>query len=291
MGGLAMGIKEKWYKVLLSYVLIGIGVFVMSIALNYFFDPNTIAPGGVSGFAVVFRKITGIPIYITNLAINIPLFIFGAKTLGKDAAMKTLYATLILSLFLKILPPIVLTHDILLASIFGGLLTGFGLGIVFKFGGTTGGTDLAGAILNRKYPSLSLATFMMIIDLLVVVFAGIVERKIEISLYSIIAMYTSVKIIDLILEGVGYLKGFFIVTTKQDEISERLMLELERGVTALRGKGMYTKEDKDVLLCVVNRSQFTRVKEIVKEIDPLAFVMVTEMYEVLGEGFSDVEKK
>lgn len=284
-----MEVANKWYKVLLSYLFIGIGVFTMSLAINYFFAPNTIAPGGVSGFAVLFRKITGIPIYITNLVVNIPLFIFGAKTLGKDTAIKTLYATLILSLFLKVLPNANLTHDILLASIFGGVLLGIGLGIVFKFGGTTGGTDLAGAILNRKFPAFSIPTFMMIIDLFVVAFAGIVEKKVEISLYSIIAMYTIVKVIDLILEGVGYFKGFFIVTTKQDEISERLMLELKRGVTALKGKGMYTKEDKDVLLCVVNRSQFTRVKEIVKEIDPKAFVMVTEMYEVLGEGFNNVE--
>lgn len=284
-----MGRTDKWYKTLFYFILLGIGVFLMALGLNCFFAPNIIAPGGVTGFAVVFGKITGIPIYITNLAINIPLFIFGAKTLGKDTAIKTLYSTLFLSLFLKLIPIANVTNDMLLASIFGGVLSGVGLGIVFKFGGTTGGTDLAGAILNRKYPTLRISTFMMIIDLFVVAFAGIVEKKVEISLYSIIAMYVTVKIIDLILEGVGYLKGFYIITTKQDEISERLMIELDRGVTALKGKGMYTKEDKDVLLCVVNRSQFTRVKEIVKEIDPKAFVMVTEMSEVLGEGFSDVE--
>lgn len=281
---------EKWYKILFSYIVIGFGVFVMALALNYLLAPNTIAPGGVTGFAVVIEKVTKIPIYITNLVINIPLFLLGSKILGKSSAMKTLYSTLLLSLFLKILPPIVLTHDLLLSAIFGGVLSGFGLGLVFKLGGTTGGTDLAGAILNKKFPSLSLATFMMIIDLFVVAFAGIVERKIEISLYSVIAMYVTLKVIDLILEGFGYLKGFFIVTNMPSEISDRLMLELNRGVTALRGKGMYTKQEKDVLMCVVNRAQFTHVKEIVKEIDPFAFVMVTEMYEVLGEGFSDTKK-
>lgn len=282
---------EKWYKVLFSYIFIFIGVFMMSLALNYFLAPNTIAPGGVTGFAVVIEKTSKIPIYITNLVINIPLFILGAKILGKVTAIKTLYSTLLLSFFLKMLPPTVLTHDLLLSAIFGGVLSGIGLGIVFKFGGTTGGTDLAGAILNRKFPHLSLATFMMIIDLCVVAFAGIVEKKIEISLYSVIAMYVTIKVIDLILEGIGYLKGFFIVTIKPNEISEKLMLELGRGVTALRGTGMYTKEEKDVLLCVVNRSQFAQVKEIVKEVDPFAFVMVTEMYEVLGEGFTDVKNQ
>lgn len=279
--------KEKWYMILLSYIAIGIGVFMMATALNYFLSPNTIAPGGVTGFAVVLGRITNIPIYITNLVINIPLFLFGAKTLGKSTALKTIYATLLLSLFLKILPPTVLTHDLLLSAIFGGVLVGAGLGIVFKFGGTTGGTDLAGAIINGKYPHLSLATSMMMIDLLVVTFAGVVERNIEISLYSIIAMFATIKVVDLILEGVGYLKAFYIITSMPDEVGAKLMKELERGVTSLQGKGMYTKEHKEVLLCVVNRSQFTQVKEIVKQVDPTAFVMVTEMYEVLGEGFSD----
>lgn len=281
---------EKWYMIALSYIVLSIGVFIMSVGINYFFSPNTIAPGGVTGFAVVIERMTNIPIYITNLVVNIPLFILGAKTLGRSTALKTLYCTLILSLFLKVLPPMSLTHDLLLSSIFGGVLAGVGLGLVFKFGGTTGGTDLAGAVINRKFPNVSLATAMMLVDLMVVAFAGIVEKNIEISLYSTIAMFATVKVIDLILEGVGYLKGFYIITSMPDEVSERLMLDLDRGVTSLQGKGMYTKEHKEVLLCVVNRSQFAQVKEIVKEIDPNAFVMVTEMYEVLGEGFSDTKK-
>ncbi|MCQ4923533.1 YitT family protein [Tissierella carlieri] len=285
-----MGHKEKWYKIVYSYILIGIGALLMAISLIYFLAPNTIAPGGVTGFAVVIEKTVKVPIYITNLALNIPLFIFGTKILGKETAIKTLYSTILLSLFLKILPPIVLTHDLLLSSIFGGVLCGIGLGIVFKFGGTTGGTDLAGAILNSKFPSLSTVTFMTMIDLFVVIFAGIVERKIETSLYSIIAMFVIMKVIDMILEGIGYLKGFFIISDKPEEISEKLMTELGRGVTLLKGKGMYSKENKDVLLCVVPRAQFTRVKDMVKEFDPYAFVMVSEMYEVLGEGFT-YEKK
>lgn len=281
-----MANNERWYKTVYSYVLISIGVFLMSIALDYFLAPNTIAPGGVTGFAVVIEKIVKVPIYITNLAINIPLFIFGAKILGRGTAIKTLYATILLSFFLKVLPPIVLTHDLLLSAIFGGVLCGIGLGLVFKFGGTTGGTDLAGAILNNKIPSLSVTTFMTMIDLFVVVFAGVVGRNIEISLYSIIAMFVIMKVIDMILEGIGYQKGFFIISDNPDKISEKLMMEIGRGVTLLKGKGMYSKEDKDVLLCVVSRSQFANVKYIVKETDPYAFVMVSEMYEVLGEGFT-----
>lgn len=278
--------KEKWYKVLYSYILIGIGSLFLAIGLIYFLAPNTIAPGGVTGFAVVIETIINVPIYITNLVINIPLFILGFRILGKDTAIKTLFSTVVLSIFLKILPPATLTHDLLLSSIFGGLLGGIGLGLVFKFGGTTGGTDLAASILNNKFPALSLVGFMTAIDLFVVVFAGIVERQLEISLYSVIAMFVIMKIVDIVLEGISYEKGFFIISEKSEEISEGLMTELDRGVTLLKGKGMYSKENKDVLLCVVPRAQFTRVKEMIKDIDPYAFVMVTEMSEVLGEGFT-----
>jgi len=284
-----MKVQEKWYKTVISYAGIALGVFFMAVALNFFLEPNTIAPGGVTGLAIIIKKITGVPVYITNLVINIPLFIIGILTLGKAFGAKTLYATVALSFFLKIVPYEVVTHDLFLSSLFGGVLTGIGLGIVFKFGGTTGGTDLAGAILNKFFPTLSTSGFMMSIDLCVVVIAGIANKKVETSLYSIIALYISVKVIDLVLEGIGYAKGCLIITDKPEEISEALMGDLGRGVTLFKGKGMYTKDEKDVLLCAVNRSQFVRLKEIVGLVDKDAFVMVTEIFEVLGEGFKEIK--
>ena len=282
--------NEKWYVTLFSYIAIAVGSVLLAVGLQYFLAPNTIAPGGVTGFAIVIETLTNFPIYITNLAINIPLFIFGAKYLGRSRAIRTAFSTLVLSISLKYLPEMTLTHDLLLSSLFGGVISGIGLGFVFKFDGTTGGSDLAGAILNKKFPGLSIANFMLVIDLGVVLFAGLVERQIETALYSIIALYVSVKVIDMVLEGVGYLKGFYIITDKPDEIADVLMAELDRGVTALKGRGMYSKEDKEVLLCVVPRAQFTRVKDIVKELDPKAFVMVAEMYEAVGEGFKETKK-
>lgn len=282
--------REKWYIVALSYLGIALGVFLMAISLNFFLEPNTIAPGGVTGLAVIIKKGTGMPVYLTNLLINIPLFIFGIIKLGKEFGIKTLFATLGLSFFLKLVPYEIVTHDLLLSSLFGGVLMGLGVGLVFKFGGTTGGTDLAGAILNKSFPNISVPTFMMTIDMFVVIIAGIVDRKIETSLYSIITLYTSIKVIDLILEGMSYLKAFLIITNKPKEISKAIMEELDRGVTLFKGKGMYTEEDKDVLLCVVNRSQFTKTKDIVNLIDEDAFIMVTEMYEVMGEGFQEIKK-
>lgn len=282
-------IKKNWCIKVIEYVGITVGTAIMAISLNLFLEPNTIAPGGVTGLAIVIKKVTGIPVDITNLTINIPLFIMGIFILGKSFGAKTLYATINLSFFIRILPKGYITHDLLLASVFGAVLIGLGLGLVFKAGGTTGGSDLAGAILNKFFPSLSVATLMMIIDLGVVVIAGIVDKKIETALYSMITLYILVKVIDLILDGLGYAKACLIVSNKPDEIGKSIMEDLSRGVTALNGRGMYTKQEKEVLLCVVNRAQITKLKEIVHSIDPVAFVMVTEIHEVLGEGFKQIK--
>ncbi|WP_427340377.1 YitT family protein [Caloranaerobacter sp. DY30410] len=283
------GIKKNWYRYVVEYIGITIGTIIMALSLNLFLEPNTIAPGGVTGLAIVIKKIVGIDVDITNLAINIPLFIFGLIVLGKAFGAKTLYGTLALSFFIRTLPNGNLVNELLLAAIFGGVLMGIGLGIVFRFGGTTGGTDLAGAILNKYFPGFSTATFMMSIDLCVVAIAGIVDKKLETSLYSVIALYIIVKVIDLILEGLGYAKAFFIISQYPDKIGNTILEKLNRGVTVLKGRGMYTGKDRDVLLCVVNRSQVTKLKEIVHQIDKNAFVMVADIYEVLGEGFKEIK--
>lgn len=266
-----------------------VGTFLLAVGLALFQEPNMIAPGGVTGFAIVFKQITNIPVYITNLAINIPLFIVGIIVLGRNFGWKTLFSTVLLSVFLRIIPEQALTEDLLLASIFGGVVVGVGLGIVFKSGGTTGGTDLAGSILNRLFPAFSTASFMGTIDILVVIFAGVVDKKIETSLYSIISLYISVKIIDIIQEGFGYAKAFIIISNKSQEIGSCLINDFERGVTLFKAKGMYTMEDKDVILCAVNRYQISKVKDMIYDIDKNAFVMVTDVAEVLGEGFKEIE--
>ena len=278
--------EKNWYITLFEYFMIAVGALLLAVGLEYFLAPNTIAPGGITGLAIIIETLTGLPIYLVNLVINIPLFIFGAKNLGKTRALRTAFATLILSISLNYLPERVATHDLILSALFGGLLLGLGLGLVFKFDGTTGGTDLIGAMLNQRYPGFSIANFMLVIDLAVVLFAGFVEKQIETVLYSIIALYVVIKVIDMVQEGIGYLKGFYIVTDEPDLIADLLMEELNRGVTSLKGRGMYSKKDKEVLLCVVPRSQFTRVKDIVKKADPKAFVMITEMYEAIGENFN-----
>lgn len=287
--------KEKWFKVFLDYIGITLGTFLIAVSLLMFLEPNTIAPGGVTGVGIVIQKVSGIPMDVTNLAINIPLFIIGLMVLGKAFGAKTAYGTASLSIFIRILIVVFgnninATGDILLASIFGGVVMGIGIGIVFRSGATTGGSDLAGAILNRYIPGLSIPKLMMIIDLIIVAAAGIVNRNIETSLYSIISLYILVKVADFIVEGLNYSKAFYIITEYSEEISKEVFVQLDRGATALKGKGMYTGEDKDVLLCVVNRSQVTKLKNIVYSIDKHAFIMVTTIHEVLGEGFTSMDK-
>lgn len=286
--------KSRKYKGFFDYLGITLGTLLMAASLLLFLEPNTIAPGGVTGLAIIVQKISGIPIDVTNLVVNIPLFILGIIILGKAFGAKTAYGTLTLSLFIRLI--IILgdganaTEDLLLASIYGGVLMGVGIGFVFKSGGTTGGTDLAGAILNKFFPGLSIAKLMMLIDLIVVAAAGLVDRNVETALYSIISLYVIVKVADFIVEGMNYAKSFQIVTDYPDEISKEIFEKLGRGATSLKGKGMYTGRDKDILLCVVNRAQVSKLKEIVYEIDSKAFIMVSTIHEVLGEGFIEIDK-
>ncbi len=284
-------VKKYWYRYFIEYAGVTLGTFIMAIAINIFLEPNTIAPGGVTGLGIVLQKLTNglVTVWATNLIVNIPLFIAGIMILGKSFGAKTLYGTFVLSFFLLIIPDKSATHDLLLSSVFGGVILGIGLGIVFKSGGTTGGTDLAGAIMNKFFPSLSTATHMMIVDLIVVASSGILNRRIDTALYSVIALYILVRVTDIILEGFSYEKAFFIISNEPEKIGRTILSELDRGVTILKGKGLYSGLEKDVLLCVVNRAQMAKVKEIISSVDKRAFIMITDMHEVLGEGFKEIE--
>ena len=274
---------KKRYIVLLEYLGITLGCAIMAVSLNAFSVPNRIAPGGVSGIATVFHYLFRFPVGVTMLALNVPLFLLGVKVLGKGVGIKTLYGTIVLSIFIDyVFKMVPFTFDLLLASVFGGIVMGVGLGLVFRFGGTTGGTDLAAAIVNKFIPGFTVGTILMAIDFFVVLVAGLVFKQPEISLYSIISLFTSIKMLDFVQEGLGYAKAFYIISNQPEEISRQVIKELDRGVTALSGKGMYTMEERDVLLCVVQRSQVNRLKEIVQSIDPKAFVILSEVRKCWG---------
>lgn len=284
--------KKSIYKVVFEYIGITVGCLLLAIALNFFLVPNTIAPGGISGLAVLINKLSGFTTSKIILVINIPLFIVGILILGKNFGAKTAYGTVVLIFILDILSKyysnLSVTNDNLLSAIYGGLVLGTGLGIVFRCGGSTGGTDLIGSILNKYFKSLSIPKLTMIFDFLIVVFSGIVNKNIETALYSAIALYIIVRVADFIIEGLGYAKAYFIISNNPDEIGNKIINDLGRGVTALKGRGMYTDSKREVMLVVVNRGQEVKLKEIVKDVDPKAFVMVAGIHEVLGEGFKTI---
>ena len=278
---------KKIKNIIINAVYVLIGVVLITISINSFFLKLKIAPGGVSGLATVIHYLTNISVGTIVFVLNIPLFIAGFLAFGKRFSLKTLAATFLLSFLLDntlFLPQI--TDDMLLASIFGGIIMGCGMAFVFKGGATTGGTDIAAKVVNKYFPSFNISEQLFFIDGLVVVFAMIVFKDFDIGLYSIITIWLSAKVIDIVFEGVGFAKAMFIISNNGEEIGNRIIEEVGRGVTGLNGEGLYLKNEKKVLLTVVNRMQIPVIKRIAKEIDKNAFVIITDVREALGEGFN-----
>ncbi len=274
------------WKTLREYLFILIGVLLTALGLDMFLVPNKIAAGGVSGIATIVYYLAHIPVGVTMLAINIPLFLMGIRQLGMGFGIRSLFGTISLSLIIDLIArqvPIP-TRDPLLASIYGGIIVGIGIGIVFRNKGTTGGTDLAAAIVNN-YMKLSVGVVLFIIDASVIVGAGIVFKSAELALYALLTVFVTARVIDIVQEGFGYAKAALIISRKNDEVAQAILHKLDRGATALCGRGMYTGTERDVILSVVTRSEISTLKELVHTIDPQAFVILADVHEVLGEGF------
>ena len=271
-------------KIINEYLLIVIGSLLTALSFNFFFIPNKIAPGGLSGIATVLYHIFRFPVGATTLVLNVPLFIAGIRQLGGHFGIRTLLATILLSVFIDIVKVPVLTDDSLLASIYGGFLMGLGLGIIFRMNATTGGTDLFAKIIHKYFPSISVAWVLFAVDFIVVVMAAILLGPSK-GLYAIVALAVSARVMDLVQEGLNAAKAFFIISDHAEEISKRIMEEMDRGVTMLDGRGAYTGNEKNVILCVIRRTQITQLKDLINEIDPKAFVLVADVREVMGEVF------
>lgn len=283
-----MNITMKQVKrSILNFIYVVFGVVLIALSINMFFLKVKIAPGGVSGLATVIYYLTGISVGTVVFLINIPLFIAGFFAFGKRFSVKTLFATLLLSVVLDttaFFPQV--TEDMFLAAVFGGLVMGTGMALVFKGGATTGGTDVAAKLVIKFFPRFHISEQLFFIDGLVVVSAMIAFHNFDIGFYSIITIWISAKIIDLIFEGVGFAKAIFIISDEHEDISDRIMAEVGRGVTGIDGKGMYLKSDKKVLLTVADKRQIPAIKAIVKNVDANAFIFITDVRETLGEGFS-----
>lgn len=280
-----------------------LGVIIMALSMNIFLIPYKIAPGGVFGIATVLYHVSGgkIPVGAAMLAMNVPLFLAGFKIKGKYFIIKSLIGAFLLSVFIDLTAPWITdltdrfilgksSHDLLLYSLAGGFTTGLGLGFVFKEGATTGGTDMGAALLNRAIPWIPAGKLLLILDGLVVLLVAFVFQSFQLVLYSVVALYISARTMDGFLEGINFSKSLMIISKHSEAIAKELMLKVNRGVTGLYGKGMYTENPYTILLCVVKKEEIHTVKEIVKSIDQEAFVLLTDVREVLGEGFTPHHK-
>ncbi|MCC3865811.1 YitT family protein [Terrisporobacter petrolearius] len=269
-------------------IILMVGCLFMAVSINMFLNPHNIAPGGLTGVSIIINTLTGLPIWLINITFDIPLFLFAFRILGKKDASKTLLGIIFLTASLKItenLGNINVTNDVLLSSISGGIVLGIALGLIFRINGSTGGTDLIGILANKAFSSLSVPTLMGFADGCIVALSGIVSKNIEIALYSAIALYIIVKVSDIIVEGINTSTSFTIISDKYMEIGSAITDELQRGATILKGQGLYTGSEKNVLLVVVSKKEVITLKKLVKQTDPYAFIIITDIFEALGEGF------
>ena len=269
----------------MAYIQIILGCLIGGAAYPLFLVPNSIAPGGLSGLAMVLNHLFHWPVGMTSLIMNIPLFLVGYKAMGKLFVWRSLVATVVFSLSIDLikLPP--MTVDPLLGTLYGGLLLGVGLGLILRGGATTGGTDMIARMVHSRMPFITVGVFLLMIDCVVVILAGAVMGTSE-GLYAMISIFISSKVIDMVMAGFSSNKACFIITKQWDAVTRQILRDMNRGVTQLTARGAYSGEERPVVLCVTSRQEVARLKDIVREADENAFMFVTEAHEALGEGFS-----
>lgn len=277
-------------SVFLEYLVIIIGTGLMAAAITSCFDAAGLVTGGFSGIAILVKEWTrgivsnGIPLWITNLSLNIPLFILATKVKGFSFVKKALIGDMSLTAWLAVLPAWELSDDILLSSVYGGIILGIGIGMVFLGGGTTGGTDMLAAIIQKSLRHYTIAQIMQFIDGAIVLI-GMYVFGIRKGLYAIIAVYLVTKVSDGLIEGLKFSKAVHIITDKPEEVAQMIIHDMDRGVTGISAKGMYSGQEKLMLYCVVGKKELVQLKDNIDEIDPKAFVIVGDAREVHGEGF------
>ena len=276
--------SNNTFKILKECFIVSIACIIMAFNTNYFYLGNKLAQGGVSGLSLIIHYITEIDISYIYFALNIPLIIVAYIFIGKDFVFKTLFATIILTIFLKVFGsfrgPI---DDILMASIFGGGINGIAIGIIFYAGGSSGGTDIIAKIINQHY-GVAIGKVLLTIDFIILSMVAFIFGKV-IFMYTLISLLVSSKMIDIIQEGIYSAKGVTIIKNRVEELRKKIMEDTGRGITLINAKGAYTQKEIGMLYCVVGKYQLMKVKSIVKEIDPMAFMIVSQVHEVIGKGF------
>lgn len=269
-----------------------VGALILAIAISLFLLPNKLSSGGVSGIATIIYYLFKLPMGTSIILINIPLFLISILKIGKTFFVKSMIGTISLSIFIDILDKFEpLTHDKFLACIYGGIIMGVGTAIILKVNSSTGGTDLVSYIAKIYRPTIKVGEIIFLIDIVIVTSNMIFLNEIEIGLYSAIAIYLMGKIIDILFEGIYFTKLIYIISDKTEEIAKEIGKNIGRGTTGIYGKGMFTNEDKLILMCAVTRKDIASVIQIITEIDKKSFVIVTNSREVWGLGFKKVNEK
>lgn len=282
-----MSIEWKNVKnILIEIIETIVGAFIMAVATSLFLLPNQLSSGGFAGIATILYYFLKIPMGISILAFNIPLFLFAGYKLGKRFFIKSIIGTITFSLSIDILDKLTpLTQDRFLACIYGGIIIGLGTAIILKANSSTGGSDLISLLVKKYNSDIRTSNVIIIVDTIIVGLNVLFFREIEIGLYSAIAIYLMGKMIDIIFEGIYFTKLVIIISNKSQEISEEIGDKVGKGTTGLFGKGMYTNEHKTILMCAASRGDVARVKQIAKKIDPKSFIIITNAREVVGLGF------
>ncbi len=277
--------KTKQFLIDLVYYIIGSCVY--SVAVIMFLSANEISPGGITGIATLLNYLFSLPIGTVVFILNIPLLILGFLKFGKYFIIKTAIATVIVSILLDIFKVLLkaVQIDLILASVFGGILMGMGISIIMLRGGTTGGVDIIAKLINRRFPHISVGKLMLLVDAVVVALSALVYKNTQSALYSVVSLYTSSRVMDLMLYGADKGKIVYIITDKTQDIVSHIMQEIKRGVTIIDVVGGYSNQNKKMIMCTVRRDEVHLVYETARQSDDSAFIVVAEAGEILGEGF------
>jgi uncharacterized membrane-anchored protein YitT (DUF2179 family) len=276
-------------KVAFDYAMITLGAALMALSYDLFLVPHRIAPGGAAGLATIFHYLFKLPVGAVIFAINIPLFAWGIAEFGKRFGLRTIYAVFAASFLTDFLQTVLhlnaATKNPLLATVYGAVLLGVGLGLAFRHQATTGGSDIVAQII-AKYTNATPGMGIMAVDFFVIALAGLTFKKVDLALYGFMALYISGRILDFILEGWSYNKAAYIISDRWREIRAEVVEGMGRGGTVWAGRGFHQGAERTVLFCVVSRRELSTLRETVRMLDPKAFMVVTDAKEVLGQGFT-----
>ncbi len=280
----------KTSEYILQYGLIILGSVLFAAGFQFFLYPNSIIVGGVSGIAMIINYLTQLPVGVMTIVLNIPLFIIAWKHFGTKFIIASLVGMLLSSVVVDLFALISYspTSDMLLACIIGGAVKGLGLGIIYYAGATTGGTDIIAKFVRLRFPYLNFGTVILLTDAVIILAFAAIFKKVEAAMYAVIAMFVVSKVVDLVLYGIDNSSVCYIISEKSEQLVSDITDRLHRGVTILEGEGAYSHQNKQVLLCVVKRTQIAEIRKMIRNIDENAFFIVTDAKNVFGKGFGDL---